>query len=332
MSKRITSIDVARKAGVSQSTVSRVFSPSARVSAEKRERVLEAARELGYSPNAIARSLSMQQTDIIGLVMANLNSPFYPYVLDKFLAQLQADGKRVLLFTVAESQDIDEMLPLIMQHRVDALIITSATLSSAMSARCVEMGIPVILFNRYVVEDDVSAVCCDNFNGGRAVADLLLDTGHQQMVYMAGTADTSTNIDREKGFTERLRERGAQATIYPGKYSYDSGYENGKTLFASDDTPDAIFCANDIMAIGCLDAARDLGVSVPDEVSVVGFDDIPMASWSAYSLTTVSQEVDAMIDETLTLMHEKIKAPDSEAATRLVPGKLKIRGSVRGTE
>lgn len=330
MTKRITSIDVARKAGVSQSTVSRVFSPNGSVSAEKRQRVLQAAAELGYTPNAIARSLSTQQTNIIGIVMANMTSPFYPYVLEKFLSRLQQIGKRVLLFTVAPDQDIDDVLPLIMQHRVDALIITSATLSSEMSAECMHMGIPVILFNRYVLGSSVSAVCCDNVEGGRTVANLLLDTGHTHLAYVAGKPDTSTNIDREKGFRDRLRERGYTDLIAaPGNYTYQSGYEAGRSLLEAPTPPDAIFCANDIMAIGCLDAARDCGVRVPDDVSVVGFDNIPMASWSAYNLTTISQEVDTMIDETLDLLHTKLTTPDSPAVVRLVPGKLHLRGSLR---
>ncbi len=330
MPKRVTSVDVAREAGVSQSTVSRVFSPNVNVSEEKRERVLAVAWELGYSPNAIARSLSTQQTNIIGLVMANLTSPFYPYVLDKFLVRLQSLGKQVLLFTVAQGQDIDDVLPLVMQHRVDALIVTSATLSSAMSDKCLQMGIPVILFNRYVQDSDTSAVCCDNVGGGQQVADLFVDTGHVRPAFLAGTPDTSTNTDRERGFQEQLKRRGAPPPLhYQGEYTYESGYAGGQALLGRDAPPDAIFCANDIMAIGCLDAARDLGVDVPGQVSVVGFDNIPMASWSAYQLTTISQEVDTMIDETLDLMQSKINQPDSEAIIRRVPGQLYQRNSLQ---
>jgi len=323
-------VDVARKAGVSQSTVSRVFNPNVNVSPEKHERVLAVARELGYSPNAIARSLSTQQTNIIGLVMANLTSPFYPYVLDKFLVQLQELGKQVLLFTVASGQDIDDVLPLVMQHRVDALIVTSATLSSAMSDKCLQMGIPVILFNRYVQGSDISAVCCDNIGGGRQIADLFVDTAHTRPAFLAGTPDTSTNTDREQGFRDQLERRGAPPPLhYQGEYTYASGYAGGQDLLSRDTSPDAIFCANDIMAIGCLDAARDLGVDVPGQVSVVGFDNIPMASWSAYQLTTISQEVDTMIAETLDLMQSKINQPDSAAVIRRVPGRLYQRYSLQ---
>jgi DNA-binding LacI/PurR family transcriptional regulator len=332
MSKRITSVDVARKAGVSQSTVSRVFNPSANVSPDKRERVMAAARELGYSPNAVARSLTTQQTHTIGLVMANLTSPFYPYVLDKFLTRLQAMGKQTLLFTVAEGGDIDDVLPLVLQQRVDALVITSATLSSAMSARCIEMGMPVILFNRHVPGSEASSVSCDNVAGGRAVADLLLDTGHTRLAYIAGMQNTSTNTDREAGFRARLAERGYTGLIHAqGDYTYDNGYTLGRDLLERDTPPDAVFAASDLVAIGCLDAARDLGVDVPGEVSVVGFDDIPMAAWSAYHLTTVRQPVDTMIDETLALMEAKIQEPNSPPVVRQIPGTVVRRGSLRGS-
>jgi len=329
MSNRVTSRDVARQAGVSQSTVSRVFG-GGNVSDEKTERVMAAAVELGYSPNAIARSLTTQQSNIIGLVMANLTSPFYPYVLDKFLARLQAMDKQALLFTVPPGQDVDTVLPLIMQHRVDALIVTSATLSSEMSARCARLDIPVILFNRQARGGHASTVSCDNVAGGRTVADLLLDAGHKRLAYVAGTPNTSTNTDRERGFTERLAERGQpRPTRYQGGYTYESGYAAGEMLLAQSTLPDAIFCANDIMALGCIDAARDLGVSIPEALSVVGFDDIPTAGWSGYRLTTVRQEVDTMIDETMNLMQAKISDPASDPVVKLIAGKVVIRDTLR---
>ena len=332
MAKRITSIDVAKRAGVSQPTVSRVFSTdSPNVKADKKERVLKAADELGYRPNVIARMMSTSKTNIIGIVMANITSPFYPYVLDKFLQRLNALDRQVLLFAASANQKVDDILPLILQYQVDALIVTSATLSSEMADECARNDMPVILFNRYVTGANVSAVCADNVEGGRRIADLLLDTGHQQLAYIAGNPDTSTNIDRHKGFTERLREHGyTKLQHVQGKYTYDAGYYAAYQLLQGTAPPDAIFCANDIMAIGAMDAARELGISVPSEVSIVGFDDIPMASWQAYKLTTISQEVDEMIDATIELLLDKLEDPQSTPVLKLVPGQLKIRESVRG--
>ncbi len=332
MVRRITSIDVARKAGVSQSTVSRVFSDGgATVTAATRERVLTVSRELGYQPNAIARMMSNQQTNIVGIVMAQITNPFYPYVLEKFLSRLQAGNRQALLFTASAEQSVDDILPLILQHQVDALIVTSATLSSDMAAECARAGTPVILFNRTILGSQASAVCADNVEGGRKIANLLLDSGHQRPAYIAGIANTSTNIDREKGFTDRLRERGVtQWQRAQASYTYESGYAAALELLTADERPDSLFAANDIMALGAIDAARALGLRVGENVSIAGFDDIPMAGWNAYNLTTVSQEVDTMIDQTLELMLAKIADPTSPPVLRLVSGRVMVRGSVRG--
>ena len=331
MSKNVTSIDVAKRAGVSQSTVSRVFSDnSPNVSEKARQRVLQAAKELGYQPNIIARMMSTRRTNIIGIVMATITSPFYPYVLEKFLEELQAIDKQVLLFTASSNQSVDDMLPLVLQYQVDALIITSATLSSAMAATSIQRGTPVILFNRKVNDPNVSAVCADNVAGGRLAAKVLLDTGHEQLAFIAGIQNTSTTQDRERGFRECLQERDYQNwQRAQGHYTYESGFTAAKELLESDTPPDAIFCANDIMAIGAIDAIREKGLQVGEDVSVIGFDNIPMADWGAYQLTTVSQEVDSMIQQTIAVMQEKIDSPDSPSRTEYVAGKLMVRSSVR---
>jgi DNA-binding LacI/PurR family transcriptional regulator len=329
--KKATSIDVARLAGVSQSTVSRTFSGNGgKVSPETQKKVLTAARELGYTPNVIAKSLSTQRTSIVGIVMADITSPFYPYVLELFITELQKIGRQVLLFTAGPHQEVDDTLPLVLQYRVDALIITSATLSSEMADKCAWEGTPVILFNRYVPGANASAVSCDNVAGGRLVADLFLDAGHTRPAYIAGVKNASTNIDREKGFIGRLKERGLTEWLREqGAYTYESGYECARRLLQRDDPPDAIFCANDITALGAIDAARDLQVRIPEDVSIVGFDDIPAASWSAYSLTTIRQPVDQMVAATLEILTERIEHPETKLVTRLVPGSLIPRTSAR---
>ncbi len=332
--KRVTSIEVARRAGVSQSTVSRVFNDKAAYIAEAtRQKVLRASEELGYTPNAIARMMSTRQTHIIGIVMANITSPFYPYVLEKFLQRLQEIGRNILMFTAAPNQDIDDMLPLILQHRIDALIITSATLSSEMAEVCTQQGTPVILFNRYVAGATASAVCADNVEGGRRIADTLLDTGHERLAFVAGNTNTSTNNDRERGFTDRLTERGyTSMQRAQADFNYESGFAAARALLQGRQPPDALFCANDIMAIGALEAARSLRLRVPQDVSIIGYDNIPMTGWASYNLTTFSQEAETMIDEALRVLAEKLACPTSAPVFKLVPGRLVVRGSVRGLQ
>lgn len=331
MPKKITSIDVARRAKVSQSTVSRVFSRnSPNVSEDARQRVLQAAQELGYQPNIIARMMSTRQTNIIGIVMATVTSPFYPYVLEKFLEELQAIGRQVLLFTASEHQSVDELLPLILQYQVDALIVTSATLSSDMVEVSMQRGTPVILFNRSVNNPNVNAVCAENVAGGQLAADVLLDTGHQRLAFISGLRNTSTSQERERGFIERLQARNAAPLQYAqGHYTYTSGYKAALELLTQDTPPDAIFAANDIMALGAIDAIRERGLRLAHDVSVIGFDNIPMAGWGAYQLTTISQDVDAMIHRTLDIMLEKIANPHSPTQTVRVEGQLIVRDSVK---
>ncbi len=333
MRRRVTSIDVARLAGVSQSTVSRTFSEGAPVSSEAREKVLAAANQLGYKPNVIARSLITRRTNIIGIVMADFTNPFYPNVLERFTQRLHDIGRRVLLFNAAPDQAIDDMLPLVLQHQVDAVIITSATLSSEMADECARQGTPVIMFNRYVPGARANAVSCDNVAGGRLAADLLLDAGYRRLAYIAGKEHTSTNVDREQGFSDRMRERGQTEWLRePGAYTYRSGYEAASRLLRRDDPPEAIFVSNDIMALGVLDRARELQISVPDELAVIGFDDIPAASRPAYSLTTIRQPVNRMIEATLELLLERIDAPQAEPVLKFMPGILIERNSVRVRE
>lgn len=326
---RITSHEVALKAGVSQSTVSRVFSGDGRLSQATRERVLMVARDMGYKPNAIARGLITRRTQIVGLVASYMTNPFFPTVLQAFTQRLHELGWRVLLFTAGTSEDVDELLPEVLAYQVDGLIIVTASLSSKMTREALRRGIPVVLFNRYAPGTGASAVSCANYEGGRLVADALLDAGHQHLAYITGRADTSTNVDRQRGFLERLAERGASCEVEPGNFTYQGGYEATLRLLSSKRCPDAIFCANDITALGTLDAARKLGIRVPEDLSVVGFDDIPMAQWAAYDLTTVRQPVEAMIEASVELLLERIENPDLGSVLKFLPGTLVRRGSAR---
>ena len=292
--------------------------------------MLAAARELGYQPNVLARSLTTQQSNIIGIV-THISNPFYPYVLEKLTRQLQAMGRQTLLFSVEPDQDVDAILPLVLQYRVDALIITSASLSSEMAGQCERQGTPVVLFNRYVLGAKVSAVCCDNIEGGRLVANLLLDAGHRRLAHIAGRAPTSTNRDREKGFADRLRERGyANWLREDSEHNYDTGRAAALRLLRRPDRPDAIFCVSDAVAFGAIDAVRyDCGLRVPEDISIIGFDDLPTAAWPAYSVTTIREPVNQMVDLTLKHLVDRLSDPEAEPVLELLPGQLIKRNSAR---
>lgn len=322
--------EVARLAGVSQSAVSRTFTPGASVSPATRKKVIAAAEKLGYQPNAIARGLITRRTNIVGLVMGDFVNPFYTEVLAELSARLQERQRHALLFTVPRNQSIDAVLPMILQYQVDAVVIAAATLTSDTARECMQRGTPVILFNRVVPDTPAHVITVDHYAGGRTAADLLVRAGHRRFGYIAGHADTSTGVDRERGFYAGLRAHGVEDVIrFDGRYSYEGAREAGLALFAMKRRPDGIFCANDMMALGILDAARQRGIEVPKGVSVIGFDDIPQADWSSYKLTTLRQPIDAMVKSTVDLLLSLRESPPPVPAKHMISPYLVVRESAR---
>jgi len=326
-----TSQDVARLAGVSQSTVSRALAENSSVAEETRIRVEEAAATLGYRPNALARSLITQRSGLIAIVIASMDNPFYWEVLGLFSQALQASGQQLLLFTIGPRENFDSVIRKVLQYRVDGVIVMSAVLSSQAITECREAGLPVVLFNRYVDRTDLNVVVCDNIEGGRTVATLLANTGHRTFGFISGVEDTSTNRDRLEGFRQQLGLLGLpMPTVEQGDYAYESGRDAAKRLILQGERPDAIFCANDIMAIGALDGLRlDLGLRVPEDISVIGFDDIPMAGWSGIELTTVRQQRERMVEASLQILGQNLFAPGMKPVFHLEPGRLIVRQTVR---
>jgi DNA-binding LacI/PurR family transcriptional regulator len=329
--RQVTARYLARRLGLSQSTISRAFTESASIHPDTKERVMNAANSLGYQPNIIARSLITRQTNIVAVVVANLTDPFYPLVLDQLARRIQSNGRQVLLFIVPGGKRVDDVLPSLLQYKVDAIVITSATVSSRMAAVCATQGTPVVLFNRYVPGLKTAAICCDNVAGGRLVADYLRMSGHRRPAFIAGEPDVTTSLDREKGFSARWLEFGISlfAKEVGGDFSYQAGYNAARRLIAGPRKPDCIFFASDVMAIGGIDALRAARLRVPEDISVVGFDDVPIAAWPAYELTTIRQPIAEMADamsDVLGLETPKIKQPAHRA--RFFEGTLVERGTV----
>ena len=329
----VTSLDVARLAQVSQSAVSRAFTPGASVSDVTRAKVQDAARKLGYRPNAIARSLITRRSRMIGVVMSYLDNQFYPVVLEKISQRLQRDGYHVLLF-IADTREADAVLAEILQYQVDGLVLASTALSSALALRCADAGIPVVLFNRTIRDShNTSSVTCDNYAGGRLAAQHLVDTGHQRIAYIAGMEDSSTNLDRERGFRDGLTERGRRCFARAvGNYDFELAKTAAREMFAGDDVsqrPDAVLVANDHMAIAVMDTLRiELGLQIPQDVSVVGFDNVRQAAWGSYQLTSVEQNADAMIEATARLLMDQMDGVVQSRAV-VLPVCLVVRNSCR---
>jgi DNA-binding LacI/PurR family transcriptional regulator len=331
----VTAVDVARLANVSQSAVSRTFTPGASVSEETRERVMQAAKQLGYRPNALARSLITRRSRIIALVMSYLDNQFYPLVIEKLSQKLQKQGYHVLMF-ISEGDETDGVLDEILQYQIDGIVMASAMLSPTVARQCADVGVPVVLFNRV---PDLSAfsrhstcsVTSDNFRGGQLAAELLVARGHQRIAFLAGLENSSTNLERERGFEQALKAAGTK--VYRravGHYDFQHAQEATRALFAGKGKPpDAVFVANDHMAIAAMDVLRqELGLSVPQDVSVVGFDDVPQAAWGSYRLTTIVQSVEKMVEATVALLHEQMQE-GARPRNVVIPCEVVERDSVR---
>ncbi|MEM7406894.1 MAG: LacI family DNA-binding transcriptional regulator [Pseudomonadota bacterium] len=338
MSDKVTSLQVARRAGVSQSAVSRVFTPGASVSDKTAEKVRRAATELGYRPNVLARAMASGKSGIIGLVVARIENQFYPVALGKLCQALQSEGYHVLVFMASQSSDRnDDVMAEILDYQVEGIVMASVAVSSDIASRCQAAGVPVVLFNRTQEADGLSSVTSDNHGGGRKVADFLLAAGHRRFGYIAGWAGASTQRDREAGFVEGLRDAGFQLHAREaGDFDIEKARAAARRMFQVEpaERPDAVFVASDHMAFGVMDVLRyELGLRIPQDVSVVGYDDAPPAEWQAYNLTTVRQRADRMVTETVTALLRQIDHVETALPHRVrIDGPLIVRGSARHPE
>lgn len=330
--EKVTSQDVARLAGVSQSAVSRFFTPGASVSKRTAEKVRRAAEALGYRPNVLARSLITGRSRIIGLVVAYLENYFYPEALEKLSKALQAEGYHVLVFMASQQAgNIDGVLEEILDYQVDGIVMASVAMSSDLAARCQAAGVPVVLFNRGQDDERLSAVTSDNLAGGRRVAEFLVAGGHRRFGHIAGWEGASTTRDRERGFREGLAAAGRHlAAREVGNFSFEEAKQAARRMFAAADRPDAVFVANDHMAFAVMDVLRfELGLRVPEDVSVVGYDDVPPAAWPAYALTTVRQRANLMVAETVSTLLRSIEDRTAPPRRIAIDGPLVARRSAR---
>ena len=326
----VTSNDVARLANVSQSAVSRTFSEAGQVSAEMRARVMQAAAQLGYRPNVLARAVISGRSRLIAILVAYLDNHFYPLVLEQLCRAFQDQGYQVLLFMTATGRQ-DAVVQTMLQYQVQGIVMASATMSSTLARECTRTGTPVVLFNRYVPSLPVSSVTSDNIEGGRQLAHFLADGGHRRIAFIAGQEDSSTSRDREAGFYKGLAERGLTVCHRAvGGYTVTGAGDAAREIFGGQERPDAVFVANDHMAFTVMDVLRrDLGLLVPEDVSVVGYDDVPEAAWAGYNLTTVSQPADAMVAATVAIMLEQVGDNEVQRRAAILPGALVVRGSAR---
>lgn len=332
MPPKVTSQDVARAAGVSQPTVSRVFTPGVKVSSMLEEKVRMAARELGYRPNTLARSLITGQSMTIGLIVAYLDNPFYTEALEKLSRTLKDRGYNIMIFMAANhASDVDGVVHDLLDHQVDGIILASVSASSALTERLLEEGVPLILFNRGHKDRTLSSVTSANRHGGRKVAEFLLAGGHERIAHISGWRGASTGSDRCDGFLEVMAEHDASVlSVVDGLFSREAAAAATRGLFAASETPDAIFVGNDHMAFAVMEVMHcELGLQAGVDVSVVGYDDVAMAAWSSFELTTVRQPANRMVEAVVDQLIDQIEGKTQDAQQVEIDGPLIIRRSAR---
>ena len=333
-----TSYDVARHAGVSQAVVSRAFQPGAPISHVARERVLASAAELGYQPNAVARSLVTKRSGLAGILLTEATQRDTPDVLILLAQALLAQGFHPLLLPCGGEGDGDAALDSALAFGVDG-VVACVSLSAAALGRARLRQRPVVLFNRRSDAPGVTQVACDHASAARLLASRLYAAGHRRFAIVTGPRDAPVSRWRVDAFAERLAELGVRRVArFEGDYHYESGHAAGLQLLAGTTKlrtgarPEVVFCANDAMALGVLDAARfALMLRVPSDVSVIGFDDIPAGRRPAYLLTTVSQPFEDMARSAAGLFRQQVDGspPPPPPQPLLLTGTLIERGSAQ---
>ena len=326
----VTSGDVARQANVSQSAVSRAFTAGASVAPATRARIMQAASDLGYRPNALARAMISGRSRLIALVTPHFDNYFYAPAMQRVSREIQERGYTNLLF-MSDNNDADDIVQRILQYQVDGIIVSGVSLSTSQADLCTKTGIPVVLFNRYGSTLPASCIVSDNRNGGKIVAEYLIKGGHKRIAYIAGDENSSTNRDRETGFTEELkRQNVALAGRQVGGFTHGGAVKAARKLFSGASIPDAVFVASDQMAFAVMDVLRcEMGLSIPEQVSVIGFDDTAPAAWGGYDLTTVVQSLETMTELTVDTLVQQIESESLQPQSIVVPVKITERGSAR---
>ncbi len=321
--------DIAEKAGVSPSTVSRALNDHPRISQGTKERIRRLAAEMGYSPSAVARSLVTKRTRTVGFAVAWVSDPFLAPLLRGVEDFAVENGYTVVLSSFYnEAQREQELLSTFRERRVDGVIVESSRLDAERYPLPDQLGLPIVLINR---PEYAYSVSTDNHQGGRLATEHLVDLGHSRIGYIAAERGKRTNVDRLKAYERVLQARGCP--IEDNLVAQGDGYAGGgreamRRLLALPSPPTAVFCYNDLTAMGAARAVREAGLHVPDDISLIGFDDIELAAYFHPPLTTVRQPAYELgrraMEMVLALMEN-----EREVTSTMLGGELVVRESCR---
>lgn len=325
-----TSIDVAKAAGVSQTTVSRIVNGHPGVSERTRAKVQAAIEQLGYRPNLSARSLVTSRTQTIGVVLGDLTNSYYAELLHTISRELNDAGYRTLMLSdrAGSAEDLAAML---WEANVDGVILTTTLLSPDDESKIVSLGMPAVTMGPDAAAD-TDAIFPDNFEGGRAAARHLLSLGHRRIGVIAGPLDAASVKDRHRGFLAEHEAASIEfdaALLEVADLDYQRAFDAANRLLDLGEAPTALFCHNDLVAFAALNAAKARGIPVPAGVSVLGFDDVAMSSWPSFDLTTVRQPIRDMALGAVELILSRLLDPESAVVHTMLPCTLIERSTTR---
>jgi DNA-binding LacI/PurR family transcriptional regulator len=330
----VTAADVAARAGVSRSAVSRTFTEGASVSAETRAKVLRAAEALGYQVNMLARSMIQRQSNLVGIVVSGFDNPFLLTLLGPLTQYLAERSLAPLLMDASHPEQLVQTLRHLLQYRIAGVILTSGAPPIDLAKEYLRLRIPVAMINREPGLHGVDVINSDHRGGGAMAAELLCRSGAKRLAYVSMPLATHAAKERADGFSRALSPRIKSGEIQLARITaegagYRAGFESARTLFTTlPARPEAVFCANDALACGLIDGARQLhGLQVPQDVQVMGFDDIPLSGLAAYQLTTVRQDVDALAREAVACLCDRMADPEAPASARKLPVTLVERST-----
>ena len=321
--------DVAKLAGVAPITVSRVINHSGYASAETRRRVEAAVAELGYVPNRLARSLRVKRTNAIALVLTDITNPFFTTVARGVEDVASAAGYSVTFCNTDEDAAKEQRnIDLLLQQQVDGILLVPA-LSSADAVQAIQAhDLPVIVLDRRVPGAEADVVRCDSAGGAYELVRYLVGLGHRHIAMLGGPAGTSTADDRLSGYRQAMREAGLEEQVETGSFTQTSGYEMAQRTLSRSPQPSAIFAANNFIAIGAMKALQEAGLNVPEDMALVGFDDLPAALVMFPFLTVAAQPAYEMACKATELLLARIEGEGPEAVQEIVlPTELIVRQS-----
>ena len=312
-------------------SVSRALNGGRGVTAETSERIREAAARLRYMPHAAARMLITRRTNTVGALLPDLYGEFFSELIRGIDLAARARGLHLLVSSSHDDADAAAAALRAMQGRVDGLLLMSPHADAAFLQHNLPHGLPTVLMNTRLAGADYCALSVDNDGGARLMVEHLLALGHRRIVFVQGPSGNRDAAEREFGYREALVSHFPESPVIvlPGDFSENSGYRAGQEVLAMRPRPDAVFAANDMMAIGCMAALREAGIRVPEEIAIGGFDDVPMARYVTPPLTTIQVHIAELGGQAMELLGEQIDNPNSEMAGthRRVAAKLVVRAS-----